>query len=342
VALTRRRFLTTVPLAGLGVACASSARIQKGSGGATEIARSSPSGASKGTILVAMPETTQTKEVWTGLRDELAQDYLLVAVRIDGAESAGDLAAAMARYHPDSVVLMNNPTVSAYRVYQEQSSLRQFPPAVVVMTSFVDGYLPQLAAVTGISYEIPLITVATNLRQVIASPVERVGVIVRPSLRSFVERQAALAAREKIQVVEQAVSASPNSSEIKWALRKLKRHVDALWILNDDRLLTPRLIVDGWLPGLNERPYCATIVGAASLVSPRQSFGTFAILPDHTALGVQASNMIFDLYESHWALPSGQPAQLPVSTTTTVDLVQVRDRFSLRPDGLHHVDRILE
>jgi hypothetical protein len=345
MALSRRRFLLAAPLGGMGAACAtwtSGSPVQDGGG--VELARSSPgpAGTARGTILVAMPETVQTWEVWSGLRDELSQDYDLVAVRVDGPQSTAALAAAMARHRPSGVVLMNNPTVAAYRAYQQQSGRTQFPPALVVMTSFCDGYLPQIVTATGISYEIPLITVVTSLRKVIASPVERVGVIVRPSLRGFVQRQAAMAARERIVVLEQPVSSSPNSSEIKWALRKLKRRVDALWMLNDDRLLTPRLIIDGWLPGLNESPYCATIVGAAGLVSPRQSLGTFAVLPDHTGLGVQAASLIFDLSENHWALPAGEAVQPPVSTTTTLDLVQMRERFSLRPGGLQHVDRILE
>jgi hypothetical protein len=344
VALSRRRFLVTVPLTGLGAACSSSRPLLSGGGGAIELATSKARGATRGTILVAMPDTVQTREVWIGLRDELQGDFDLVAVRVDGPAAAPDLAAALERHHPSAVVLMNNPTVAAYRAYQQQAATKAFPPAVVVMTSSFDSHFGQhhLMAATGISYEVPLITAVTNLRKIIASPVEKVGVIVRPSLLSFVERQAALAAREKIVVVEQAVSARPNSSEIKWALRKLKTRIDALWILNDDRLLTPRLIADGWLPGLAERPYFATIVGAASLVSPRQSFGTFAVLPDHTALGVQAAGLVFDLADGGWALPPGAEAQQPVSTTTTVDLVQVRLRFPLRPDGLQHVDRILE
>src|SRR4029079_16519850 len=104
----------------------------------------------------------------------------------------------------------------------------------------------------------PLITVVTNLRKVIASPVEKIGVVVRAPLRGFVARQAALAQREQITVVVQEIGANPNSSELKWALRSLKRQVDALWILNDDRLLNPRLIADAWLPSLNEKPYFLT------------------------------------------------------------------------------------
>jgi hypothetical protein len=138
------------------------------------------------------------------------------------------------------------------------------------------------------------------------------------------------------------VSRYPNSSEIKRALRRLKQQVDAIWVLNDDRLLSPRLIADGWLPGLNERPWRSTIVGAASLVSPGSSFGTFAVLPDHTALGAQAASLMFDIADNDWTVPSADDTQLPLSTTTTVDLPQVLERFTLREGALTQVDRILE
>ena len=143
-------------------------------------------------------------------------------------------------------------------------------------------------------------------------------------------------------MIEQEISHSPNPSELKYALRKLKQHVDALWILNDDHLLSPRLIADGWIPGLNERPWSPAIVGAASLVSPQQSFGTFAVLPDHTALGAQAAGLVFDIADNSWMVPEDAVVQLPLSTTTTVDLGQVKERFSLREGALNQVDRVLE
>jgi hypothetical protein len=344
MALTRRLFLLAAPLTGLGAACSGTTRAgaRPGTAGPAEILSSSPPGAPKGTILVAMPETVQTREVWTGLKDELGREYRLVAIRVEGPGGADDIGAAMARYQPNGVVLMNNPTVAAYRTYQDQCGLKHFPPAVVVMTSFFDGQSNVITSATGISYEVPLITAVSSLRKVMAAPIERIGVIMRPSQRGYVQRQAALAAREQITVVEHEVGASPNASELKWALRKLKPRIDALWVLNDDHLLTPRLIADGWLPALNELPYCPTIVGAAALVSPQQSFGTFAVLPDHTALGVQAASILFDLAENQWVLPPDAQVQLPLSTTKSLDLEQVRARFSLRPDALQHVDRILE
>jgi len=237
---------------------------------------------------------------------------------------------------------MNNPTVLAYARYQARTRLGTYPPAIVVMTSFLDRRPTSIADATGISYEVPLITVVTNLRKLMSSPVERVGVIRRMPLHDFVERQAALARREQIGVVEQAVSLDPNAAELKYALRELKQRCDAIWILNDDRLLSERLIADGWLPGLNERPYKPAIVGAASLVSTIQSFGTFAVLPDHTALGVQTANRVFDLADADFRLEPGDDVDLPLSTTTTVDLVQARERFALRQDALEQVDHILQ
>ncbi|HWZ90154.1 MAG TPA: hypothetical protein VNW92_14925 [Polyangiaceae bacterium] len=340
MALTRRSFMYALP-AGL-VACSGAAREGVRSAASyREIISGTPGGA-EGTVLVCMPNTSQTREVWTGLSDDLGKHYKLVAVHAEAHEAGAAIAEGLRRHRPSGLVLMNNPTVGAYRALQKSSPQTAFPPAVIVMTSFLDGRQQHLSAATGISYEVPLITVVTNLRKLIANPIERVGVVLRPNLSGFVHRQAALAQREKIRVIEERISPSPNSSELKRALRNLKQHVDVLWVLNDDHLLTPHLITEGWIPGLNERPWSPAIVGAASLVSPGQSFGTFAVLPDHTALGSQAASLLFDIADNGWKLPEDSQIQLPLSTTTAVDLVQARERFVLREDALQKVDRVLE
>jgi len=341
MALNRRSFLLAVPLFAGAVGCSrGSGEVGPRHGSADLLASSSAPG--KPTVMVFMPDTAQTREVWTGLLDELGEHFTLIAMRVEGERAATIVATAMARYRPACVVLMNNPTVLAYARYQTSSPHEHYPPAIVVMTSFLDRRPAAIADATGISYEVPLITVVTNLRRLMSSPVERVGVIRRQPLHGFVARQAQLARREQIAVVEQSVSLEPNAAELKYALRELKQRCDAIWVLNDDRLLSQRLIADGWLPGLNERPYKPAIVGAASLVSPTQSFGTFAVLPDHTALGVQTANRVFDLSDAGWALGARDDVELPLSTTTSVDLVQARDRFALRQDALERVDHILE
>jgi hypothetical protein len=291
-------------------------------------------------ILVCMPETLQTQEVWTGLSDELGSEFELRAVRVDRRDGAALIAEGIRRFKPSAIVLMNNPTVTAYREYLRQDPKRVALPSVVVMTSFLEGQTlgPKM---TGISYEVPLLTGVTNLRKLLTSPVDRVGVICRPGLRGFVRRQAELARVERVRLVEADVSASPNASEIKRALRNLKAQVDALWILNDDTLLTPRLIASGWLPGFNERPFRPTLVGASSLVSAAQSFGTLALVPDHTALGAQAAELLFEVADNDWTLPRGSLPELPLSTTATLDVAQANERFALRSDALSYVDHII-
>ncbi len=343
MALTRREFLCAIPVcAGAVMACSGVSSRATAWTPYTELFATKPPTSDSRTIVVFMPETSQTRDVWTGLSDELSQDLRLVAVRVENADDSEVIAQAIARHRPAALVLMNNPTVAAYREYQRRTPQQHFPPAVIVMTSFLEHQSRELLGATGICYEIPLITVVTNLRRLVVQHVDRVGVVVRSPLRRFVGEQARLAQREKVLVTEEVISANPNPSEVKQAIRQLKQQNDLIWILNDNQLLTPRLIAEGWLPALDERPWLPTIVGVVSLVSPKRSFGTFAVLPDHTALGAQAANLVADIADAGWVVSTRASIQLPLSTTTTIDLAQARERFALRADALQRVDKILE
>ena len=293
------------------------------------------------TVLVCMPETSQTEQAWVGLSDEFAGEFGVVALRVEGKGDAELIAEAVARHQPRGVILMNNPTLAAYRSFERSRAGAQRLPNVSIMTSFLQAQALGPNA-TGVAYEIPLITSVTQLRKVMASRTDRVGVVYRSRLRRFVALQTELAKREQISVTGEVVGEQPNESEIKRALRRLKQRVDAIWVLNDNQLLTPHLISKGWLPGLNEKPWKPTVVGAESLVRAELSFGTFAVLPDHTELGTQAASVMFDIADEGWALPRGYKTQLPLSTKVTIDLVQAKERFELQPDALAQVDRVLE
>ncbi len=348
MALTRRAFLQAIPSAVLTLGACGYARLPEADAPRryeqlfSFSGESADASAKKRKILVFMPSTTQTREVWTGLCDELGRDYQLVAARVESRRDVSTIAEAMARHHPSAVVLMNNPTVGAYSDYQHSQSGGDFPPAVIVMASFLDSQRTLVAKAIGIHYEVPLITVVTNLRKLVATPIDRIGVVRRRPMAEFVSTQAKLASRENIRLVEQEISYAPNASELKRALRLVREQSHALWVLNDDKLLSPQLIAAAWLPAVSERPWIPTIVGAASLVSPGQGFGTFAVLPDHVALGVQASALLFELADSGWDLDPDARTQLPVSTTTTVDLAQAKERFLIQADALAHVDRIAQ
>jgi hypothetical protein len=205
---------------------------------------------------------------------------------------------------------MNNPTRGAYRSYQASAPKDQpFPPAVILIASFFETQYRSIQNATGISYELPAVTVFSKLRELITNPIRRVGTIHRPGFAEFARRQAELAASENITLIGVEVSALPRVAELKWAIRELRSQVDAVWVQNDNVLLTAELISRAWISELHRRPRLPTIVGAAPLVSIEHSFGTFAMLPAHTALGVQ----------------------MPLSTVTVIDLGQARALFRADP-----------
>ena len=162
MALTRREFLCAVPLcAGLVWSCATRPSLEAKPNGLVEVANTKSAGHAGRTILVCMPETAQTKEVWKGLSDELSHDYRLVAIRVERGTEASIIAEGIKHYQPTAIVLMNNPTLAAYRDYQANTPSLDYPPAVIVMSSFLEHQSSQLISTTGISYEVPLITVMT-------------------------------------------------------------------------------------------------------------------------------------------------------------------------------------
>ena len=94
--------------------------------------------------------------------------------------------------------------------------------------------------------------------------------------------------------------------------------------------------------GFKPRPRHCEIVGEfrPGKNLPASPFGTFAVLPDHVALGTQAANLIFDLADNDWRAED-HPIELPLSTVRVLDVRSAR-AFGLRDDALIQVDRPLE
>src|SRR6188768_4318430 len=143
MALNRREFLLAPLCAGLLVGCGAG-MTNSGPSHYVELGGAGPKQANTKTIVVFMPETPQTREVWKGLSDELASEYRLVAIRVERAADAAVIAEGIRRHSPVGLVLMNNPTVNAYRDYQQKVKSAEFPPALIVMTSFVEGQMRNL------------------------------------------------------------------------------------------------------------------------------------------------------------------------------------------------------
>lgn len=292
-------------------------------------------------VLVFLPASPATRQAWQSLRDELGDSFDVVTRQVSAESTSADLDREIRAVQPRCLILLGNAASNLYLEYQ-QTRPGPFLPAVVLMTSFFEQQYPLFRNVTGVSYEVPGITTFVNLRSFVYRPIQRVGVLHRALFRTYVEQQARLARLEQVQLVPLEMSRSPGPHEIRKGLDRLihDEQVDAVWVLNDNVLLKPELIAKGWLKVLHKNPI-AVVVGVGTLVDARLHFGSFAMLPDHGALGVQASNLVFRLRDEGWDARA-IPPELPLSIQSVVDLGWTRQHLQFREDAVDRIDRIVE
>lgn len=289
-------------------------------------------------VVVFLPLDAGVEPAWVALRDELSPELDVIPVPISRDSTVEDFARAFEQHSPKCVVLFDNRTTNLYARYQASARGQAFPPAVILLNSYA-GLYTNVHNATGIAYEVSLLLSATRLRSFISAPIERVGVVHRPAFGRYVERQSQLARSEEIEVVAVEVSKDASPRELHAALSRLVGRVDALWVLNDNALLTPEHIGDGWLPSIQKTPR-PTIVGIPGLVSKEVHFGTFAVLPDLGALGVQAATLVFNLADNGWKLPDGQGIEEPLSVRTVLDVDTARAHFGFDEARLGEISEV--
>lgn len=293
-------------------------------------------------VLTLMPDSDTAREAFRGLVQEMGEDVNFSFRIVEKNTSPEDVARWVRSTRPKAVVLMNNPSLRVFRRYQASATGQgRSLPAVGVLTSFLreSGRGMSLA---GVIYEVPLLTSVVNLRALVEQPVRKVGVIHRGIFKRFLDEQGRLAASEGIQIVPIEVD-DPNPRTVRSGLEKLREEmkVDAIWVLNDNRLLSRDLVRDAWLPALrsNSTPI---IVNVRSLVSADVDFGTFAVLPDHFALGTQAGQLLAAMADRGWRLPSSNGFEYPIAVRKVLHVGFARDNLALAERELQSVDELVE
>ena len=290
-------------------------------------------------ILVLMPRARAAEEVLSGLNRELARDYDLVRRYVNDRVTPSQLSRMVDEVKPVAIVLMNNPTVRLYRRYQALKRRPNYPPAIGVLTSYLERTSVGIKDFAGIAYEVPLVTSLVNLRALVADPIRRVGVLYRPEFESFVAEQRELARLEQFEVIGvQVVGTGP--TEIQRGISELNTlNVDAIWVLNDNPLLDTRTVREGWLPEL-ARDWTPVVVNVASFVSADFNFGTYAVVPDHKDLGLQTANLLLDLASRNWRVDERR-IELPVSVQTILAVNVAKRRLRLNNVELSRVTRLV-
>lgn len=297
-------------------------------------------------LLVLTPPAPDPWPVIDALRDEAGSHFDVFVRTVAGPShrdhssergGADEIATTMAKLRPAAVVLLNNSSVLAYRRWALTQPAP--PPSLILMTAFAEELQRTVPGSRAISYETPAVTALVGLRGTFGVSVRRAGTVARPSFARYLDRQQALAAVEQIELVREPVSETPTAEELRRALERLATaELDALWVLNDNRLLEPSLLERAWLPFVArfERPI---VVGVPSLIRSHPSFGTYAAVPDLDALGVQAADLLLELDGPGAGAPAVAVHQ-PLSVEVLVDATQAR-RMGLRLAEPHRIDRLV-
>ena len=299
-------------------------------------------------VLVLRPDNHYFEDALDGLTHKLGNDYaisnLIIPKRINARKAERILSRLdqiMQEEEPDVVVAMNNRSISIYREYQNIHKDREFPPAVILMALYAQKHVALLKNATGIAYEVQAVTSLYNLRSMIQNPIRRVGVLYRPELKTFYESQRTYCDPEEIDLIGIELPESYDlPQKIKASLNELiTQDVDALWVLNDSRTLTGKLLQQVWMPVLKdfEKP---VVVGIEALVQDNIGLGHFAFIPEHFGLGLQAADMIFEIEDNGWST-KGVRFRSPISVKKIVNLKKLHSSITLQEDALYEIDKFI-
>ena len=267
-------------------------------------------------VLVLRPDSRELIEVRKGFEDDLAGYVNVSETVLTKNRSAQQIEQALKRTRPAMILVLGNGAINMYRKYQERNPDRAYPPAILTAALFVDQLVERVENATGILYEIPLVTSVRKLRGLVNNEIASVGVIHREWMTSFIEQNRKFA---KSEAVELRGITLPDDGDFSRLINKgleklLDDGVDAIWIVNDNRLLTATLLMESWIPTLRNADL-PVIVGVEPLVRTRFHLGMFASVPDLYALGAQSAGVAWDIMDAGFSLEGFDAAQ-PLSIET--------------------------
>jgi hypothetical protein len=288
-------------------------------------------------IGILAPDTQQVDPLIHTLRSELSPDFDVQVFWVHRGTTPDELRQAIETIEPNALVLVDN---SVAQLYAPLAAALPAPPAsIIVMASFVEHVQPTVKNSMAIAFETPAVTTLSQVRALLERPLRRAGVVYRAGFEQFVEQERVRALQEEIELVPVRVPSSPNVASLSRALRRLERsNLDAVWISNDNVLLTQRLLARAWLP-FARKVSLPIVVGVPGLVKSSVPFATYAAVPDPVGLGVQTADLVFALQSAGWKpqVPRVHPP-VAVKTYLNVDHAQA---LGITADNQARVDVLL-
>jgi hypothetical protein len=299
----------------------------------------------KDKILVLRRDGKDFETALRGLTEELKAEFEFKDKKIQKKTEVNEIRTEIATVHPKIIVLMDNSAINLYRRYQAELNVGDtILPSISIMGVYIKDAISEIKNACGISYEIPIVTSIVNLRSVLGTSMKRVGVIHREFLNDFILKNREFCRMEGIEIID--ISLPNKSNDYKKLLRNSlktlfeEKNIDVLWVPNDNAFLNVENIQGVWIPAVKKEK-TPVVVGVELLVNPKLDFGTFAVLPDHVALGSQAAEMIYDIMDNEWKCENGR-VDPPLAVFKIINLQQAKKNFNVSDEKLKVIDKALK
>lgn len=303
------------------------------------------------TVLALMPLNEKAPShatfmsAYTGFTEGLEGECQVFLYPVTKASSTEELRQWLDVVNPDLVLLMDARAVQLYLEFKRENLEREpFLPAVIVMSLFVENQVAALGNATAIEYQTPAVITLVNFRSLLKKPLEKVGVLYRRDTRYFFEKQKELCRPEGIDLFGIMVDEKGKrltTTRVRSSLKKLvlKEKVDAIWVLNDGKMLTRKMLENAWL-SIFDRYKVPIAVGNEHFVSESGLIGQFAVVPDPRNMGNQAAEIVLDIRDENWRI--GEPrVHSPYSVHKMLNLNKISEEM-LVTGNLSEVDKIIK
>jgi len=300
-------------------------------------------GLAKDTVLVLLTDTKNFSLVLEAIKDDIGDEIDIQDLIIDRNTSVTNIDKKIKAVTPKLMVLIGNMAISKYSDYQEENKAQRksFPPSLALSAIYLDKVIDQVTNATGIRNEIPIVTSIVNIRDIMRTPVDRVGVLYSAWMENLIEINRVFCALEEVELVTVQLPNQVGYKQLRYHLRQLvEQDIDALWIPNDNLLLNARLIQNAWMPVL-KKAKMPVIVGIEELTVTALNFGTFSVTPDFYALGMQGAQMISNIGEENWTIEEDGLVE-PISIEKLLNLkLSLRKEIPIDINKLGAIDRII-
>jgi len=298
---------------------------------------------SKPNVLVLTANGEAFTKVVSGMTVELEEDINFNKLFIEKNTSTKEIDKAITTTTPKLIVLVGNSSIKSYMEYQKNNPKKSFPPSLAVSALFVDKLVTKLKNTIGIRYEIPAVTSIVNLRSVMSKPIKKVGVVYREWMTNLIVENQKYCTPEGIELVSYILpnKDSDMTDKLKNGIETLlKKGVDALWVVNDNTLLNGNTLSSAWLPTIGSKDI-PVIVGIEPLLASNLNFGTFAVFPDHYALGSQAASVIGEIMDDDWNI-EGREIEQPLSVKKMINIaVMTKKGIPFKSEKLSEMDHVI-